>query len=66
MFTTGIPALEKAHPLTAVRELAPEDVVAVPICVAYLKERGDSVLATIGGILEEGLPYLGYVRAKEG
>lgn len=59
VFTTGIPALEKSQPTTVVRELAPEDVLAVPICVVYLRSRSESVTATIEGMLAEGLPSLG-------
>lgn len=59
LFTTGIAALERAHPATALRLVAPDEAVPVPICVAFLKERTPSILATIEEVLAEGLLSLG-------
>ena len=60
IFTTGIPALEKMHGMTAVRPLAPQDNVTVPICAVYLKERSAAVEALLMDLFTVGLSYFGF------
>lgn len=57
LFTTGIPALERMHPGMALRMMAAEDAVAVPICIVFLKERGGAVSAVVEKLLDAELPH---------
>lgn len=60
IFTTGIPALEKSHGMTAVRPFVPQDSVTVPICAVYLKERSRSIEDLLQGLFSVGLAYFGF------
>lgn len=60
ILTTGIPALEKTHAMAAVRPFAAQDSVNVPICIVCLKNHAAAVRATIGDLLEEGIPSLNF------
>lgn len=59
IFTTDIPALEKSHRWAALRPFVPEDSVAVPICVVYLKARKSEIETALHGLFVNGLPLLG-------
>ena len=60
IFTTGIPALEKTHAMTAVRPFVPQDSVTVPICAVYLKERSGEVEAVLQDLFSVGLASFGF------
>lgn len=60
IFTTGIPALEKTHGMTAVRPFVPQDSVTVPICAVYLKERSGAVEAVLQDLFSVGLASFGF------
>lgn len=60
IFTTGIPALEKTHGMTAVRPFVPQDSVTVPICAVYLKERSGAVEAVLQDLFSVGLAFFGF------
>lgn len=59
ILTTGIPALEKTHGMTAVRPFAPQDSVTVPICAVYLKERKKAIADLLQGLFSVGLSFFG-------
>lgn len=54
IFTTGIPALGRMHPLVTVRLMTPEDTVMVPICVVSLKNHSAMVNAVVERLLAGG------------
>ena len=54
IFTTGIPALGRMHPLVTVRLMTPEDTVMVPICVVSLKNHSAMVNAVVERLLARG------------
>lgn len=60
IFTTGIPAMEKSHAMTAVRPFVPQDSVTVPICAVYLKERSGEVEAGLQDLFSVGLASFGF------
>lgn len=60
IFTTGIPALEKTHGMTAVCPLVAQDSVTVPICAVYLKERSAAVEAVLQDLFPVGLASFGF------
>ena len=60
IFTTGIPAMEKSHAMTAVRPFVPQDSVTVPICAVYLKERSGEVEAVLQDLFSVGLASFGF------
>lgn len=63
VFTTGIPALEKAHEMLAMRPFTPEDTVTVPICTVYLKARSQTVEATLQGLFSSGATLSSFGKA---
>lgn len=63
VFTTGIPALDKAHEMLTMRPFVPEDTVTVPICTVYLKARSRAVEATLQGLFENGATFLSLGKA---
>lgn len=58
VFTTGIPALGKAHSAMTVRPFVSKDTITVPICVVYLKERSQAVETALQGFFSAGLPFI--------
>lgn len=60
VFTTGIPALEKTHGMTAVRPFAPQDSITVPICAVYLKERSKAIEDVLQELFSVGLSFFGF------
>lgn len=58
LFTTGIPAMGKAHPATTLRLLAPDDSMLIPLCLVNLKGVALPSLAALGNLLSRELAFL--------
>lgn len=63
--TTGIPAMQRTHPDTAIRLFVPHDAIDVPLCIVYLVERREPLHAIAERMREASQQILnhGFLRS---
>lgn len=60
VFVAAIPALGELHPGSVVRPLAPDDAIAIPICLVCLKGEKSPALQTLERMLMSQLLLIGH------